>query len=70
VNFDILNEICYIQLFSETVKQNLSHKAKYNESFGYAKKAIGMSLKLGCENEINEILQSWIRKKEREIRNK
>uniref|UniRef100_U9SYN6 Uncharacterized protein n=1 Tax=Rhizophagus irregularis (strain DAOM 181602 / DAOM 197198 / MUCL 43194) TaxID=747089 RepID=U9SYN6_RHIID len=29
-----------------------------------------MSLELGCENEINEILQSWIRKKEREIRDK
>ncbi|CAB5186867.1 unnamed protein product [Rhizophagus irregularis] len=67
VNFDILNEIRHMQLFSETVKQNLSHKAKYNEGFGYAKKAIGMSLELGCENEINEILQSWIRKKEREI---
>ncbi|PKC02002.1 hypothetical protein RhiirA5_381296, partial [Rhizophagus irregularis] len=70
VNFDILNEIRHMQLFSETVKQNLSHKAKYNEGFGYAKKAIGMSLELGCENEINEILQSWIRKKEREIRDK
>lgn len=25
-------------------------------------------MKLGCENEINEILQSWIRKKESKIR--
>ncbi|CAB5370180.1 unnamed protein product [Rhizophagus irregularis] len=33
VNFDILNEICHMQLFSETVKQNLSHKTKYNEGF-------------------------------------
>src|SRR6266536_4053794 len=42
-------------------------KAKYNEGFGYAKRAIGLSLELSCENEINEILQSWIRKKESEI---
>jgi hypothetical protein len=44
VNFDMTNEICHMQLFSEIVKQNLSRKAKYNESFGYAKKAIGLSL--------------------------
>ncbi|CAB5181640.1 unnamed protein product [Rhizophagus irregularis] len=69
-NFDILNEIRHTQLFSETVKQNLSRKAKYNEGFGYAKRAIGLSLELRCENEINEILQSWIRKKEIEIRNR
>jgi hypothetical protein len=67
-NFDVLNEIRHTQLFSETVKQNLSHKAKYNKGFGYAKKAIGLALEMGCENEINEILQSWIRKKEGEIR--
>ncbi|CAB4446667.1 unnamed protein product [Rhizophagus irregularis] len=64
MNFDILNEIRHTQLFSETVKQNLYRKAKYNEGFGYAKRAIGLSLELRCENEINEILQSWIRKKE------
>ena len=52
------------------MKQNLSRKAKYNESFGYAKRAIGLSLELRCENEINEILQSWIRKKESEIRDR
>ncbi|CAG8675883.1 14424_t:CDS:2 [Rhizophagus irregularis] len=69
-NFDILNEIRHTQLFSETVKQNLSRKAKYNEGFDYAKRAIGLSLELRCENEINEILQSWIRKKEIEIRNR
>ncbi|CAB4493651.1 unnamed protein product [Rhizophagus irregularis] len=49
---------------------NLSRKAKYNEGFGYAKRAIGLSLELRCENEINEILQSWIRKKEIEIRDR
>ncbi|PKY63492.1 hypothetical protein RhiirA4_492629, partial [Rhizophagus irregularis] len=42
----------------------------YNEGFGYAKRAIGLSLELRCENEINEILQSWIRKKEIEIRDR
>ena len=69
-NFDVLNEIRHTQLFSETVKQNLSRKAKYNEGFGYAKRAIGLSLELRCEDEINEILQGWIRKKEIEIRDK
>jgi len=29
-NFDILNEIRHTQLFTETGKQNLSRKAKYN----------------------------------------
>jgi hypothetical protein len=57
-------------IFSEIVKQNLSCKAKYNEGFSYAKRAIGLFLKLRCENEINEILQSGIRKKEIKIRDR
>jgi len=65
-NFDTLNKICHIQVFSETVKQNLSHKAKYNKGFGYAKKAINLALEMGCEDELNELLQRWIRDKEKE----
>ena len=40
-NFDGLNKIRHVQAFSETVKQNLSHKAK---GFGNAKKAINLVL--------------------------
>ena len=69
-NFDVLNEICHTQLFSETVRQNLSRQAKYNQSFGYAKQAVGLSLEMGCENELNKVLQNWISKKKREIRDK
>src|SRR5277367_5618593 len=66
-NFNLLNEIHHMHLFLETVMQNLSHKAKYNRGFGYAKKAIELSLDVGCEDEINGILQGWIKKKESEI---
>ncbi|CAG8725602.1 6976_t:CDS:2, partial [Funneliformis mosseae] len=64
-----------ITIFSEknTVKsiyehqQNLSHQAKYNQGFGYAKKAIGLALEIGCKDELNNMLQRWIREKENEI---
>ncbi len=65
-NFDTLNKIYHIQVFSETVKQNLSHKAKYNKGFGYAKKAINLALEMGCKDKLNELLQHWIRDKEKE----
>ncbi|RHZ87503.1 hypothetical protein Glove_34g33 [Diversispora epigaea] len=55
-NFDLLNKIRHTHLFSETVRVNLSHKAKYNLGFGYAKQAIGLALELDCEDEINKIL--------------
>src|SRR6266542_1970660 len=48
------------------LKQNLSHKTKYNKGFGYAKKAINLALEMGCEDELNELLQRWIRDKEKE----
>jgi hypothetical protein len=69
-NFDVLNEIRHTQLFSETVNQSLSRQAKYNQGFGYAKQAVGLSLELGCENELNEILQTWISEKKRAICNR
>jgi len=64
-NFNTLNKIYHIQIFSETVKQNLSHKTKYNKGFRYAKKAINLALEMGCEDELNELLQHWIRDKEK-----
>ena len=66
-NFDTLNEIRNLQIFSETVRQNLSHKVKYNQGIGYAKKAVDLALEMGCENELNKILQDWIKSKERII---
>ena len=69
-NFDALNKIRHVQVFSETVKQNLSHKAKYNQGFGYAKKAVNLALEIGCEDELNLLLQCWIKEKEKEIDDK
>ena len=54
----------------KTAKQNLSCKAKYNQGFGYAKKAVGLALEIGCEDELNEMLQRWIREKENETRSR
>ena len=65
-NFDTLNEIHNTQVFSETVKQNLSRQVKYNQGFGYAKRAVDLALEIGCENELNKILQNWIKEKEKE----
>src|SRR6185312_4653345 len=56
-----------MQAFSETVKKNLSHKAKYNQGIGYAKKAVNLALEMKCEDELNELLQCWIRDKEKEL---
>ena len=57
-DFNLLHDIRHTQAFSENAKQNLSHQAKYNQGFGYAKRAIGISLDMGCEDELNGILQS------------
>ncbi|RIA79304.1 hypothetical protein C1645_794590 [Glomus cerebriforme] len=64
LDFSLLHEIHHTQAFSEIVKQNLSNQAKYNQGFSYMKKAIGLALEIGCEDELNEMLQGWIREKE------
>jgi hypothetical protein len=69
-DFSLLHEIRHTQAFSETDKQKLSHQAKYNRGFGYAKKAIGLALEIGCEDELNGMLQRWIREKENETRSR
>ena len=69
-DFDLLHDIHYTQAFLENAKQNLSHQAKYNQDFGYAKRAIGIFLDMGCEDELNGILQSWIKEKEKERQSK
>lgn len=66
-NFDRLNEIRHTQVFSETVKKNLSHQVKYSQGLGYAKKALNLALENSCENELNKLLQHWIKEKEKEI---
>ncbi|CAB4420628.1 unnamed protein product [Rhizophagus irregularis] len=67
MNFNMLNEIRYTQVFSETVKKNLSNQVKYGQGLGYAKKALNLALENGCENELNRPLQHWIKDKEKEI---
>ena len=68
-NFDMLNEIRHTQVFSETVKKNLTQRVKYSQGLGYAKKALNLALENGCENELNKLLQHWIKEKEKEIYN-
>ncbi|CAG8811772.1 9511_t:CDS:2, partial [Racocetra persica] len=51
----------------ETVKQNLTRQEKYNQGFGYAKKAVELAFKTGYKNELNKLLQDWIEKTERKI---
>ncbi|CAG8749599.1 9498_t:CDS:2, partial [Racocetra fulgida] len=52
---------------SKTVKQNLTCQAKYNQGFGYAKKAVELALETGYKNELNKLLQNWIKETERKI---
>ncbi|CAB4431445.1 unnamed protein product [Rhizophagus irregularis] len=49
------------------VKKNLFNQVKYSQGFGYAKKALNLALKNGCENKLNRLLQHWIKDKEKEI---
>ncbi|POG62316.1 hypothetical protein GLOIN_2v1846544 [Rhizophagus irregularis DAOM 181602=DAOM 197198] len=42
----------------------------YEDGFGYTKKAIGLALEIGCEDELNGMLQRWIREKENETRSR
>ncbi|CAB5362544.1 unnamed protein product [Rhizophagus irregularis] len=66
-NFNMLNEIRHTQVFSETVKKNLSNQVKYSQGLGYAKKALNLAFENSCENELNRLLQHWIKDKEKEI---
>ncbi|KAF0499739.1 protein far1-related sequence 5-like [Gigaspora margarita] len=63
----LLNEIRHTQIFSETVKQNLSCQVKYNQGFGYAKRAVNLALETGHENELNELLLGWIKETGRKV---
>ncbi|CAG8740653.1 17156_t:CDS:2 [Cetraspora pellucida] len=40
-------------------------EVKYNKEFEYTKKAVNLSLEISYENELNKILQDWIKKKEK-----
>ncbi|CAB4425442.1 unnamed protein product [Rhizophagus irregularis] len=50
-NFNMLNEIRHTQVFSETIKKNLSNQVKYSQGLGYAKKALNLAFENGCEND-------------------
>ncbi|CAG8597395.1 9900_t:CDS:2 [Cetraspora pellucida] len=65
--FNFLNKIHHTQIFSETVKQNLSCQIKYNQGLGYAKKAVDLALETGYENELNKLLRDWINETERKM---
>ena len=43
-DFNLLHDIRHTQAFLENAKQNLSHQAKYNQGFGYAKRELGYLL--------------------------
>ncbi|CAG8766659.1 5530_t:CDS:2, partial [Cetraspora pellucida] len=66
-DFNFLNEIRHTQIFSESIKQNLSCQVKYNQGLGYAKKAVGLALKTDHENELNKLLRNWINETERKM---
>ncbi|CAG8546107.1 24590_t:CDS:2 [Racocetra persica] len=66
-NYSLLDEIRYTQVISETVKRNLTYKVKYNQGFSYTKKAVNLALKTGCEDELNKLLQDWIKETKRKI---
>jgi hypothetical protein len=38
-----------------------------SQGLGYAKKALNLALENGWENELNKLLQHWIKEKEKEI---
>ncbi|KAF0530101.1 protein far-red impaired response 1 isoform x3 [Gigaspora margarita] len=67
MNYSFLNEIRQTQIISDTVKQNLNFRVKYNQGFGYAKKAVELALETGLENELNKLLQNWIKKTEKKF---
>ncbi|CAG8826948.1 24021_t:CDS:2, partial [Gigaspora margarita] len=58
MNYSFLNEIWQTQIISDTVKQNLNCQVKYNQGFGYAKKAVELALETSPENELNKLLQN------------
>lgn len=47
----------------------MSCKVKYNQDMGYVKKEVNLALEMGCKDELNKLLQDWIKVKERIIHN-
>ncbi|RIB06142.1 hypothetical protein C2G38_2217854 [Gigaspora rosea] len=67
MNYSFLNEIWQTQIILDTVKQNMNRQVKYNQGFGYAKKAVKLALETGLENELNKLLQNWIKEMEKKF---
>ena len=46
-----------INFVEKLAEQNLSHQAKYNQGFGYAKQTVNIALEISCKNELNKLLK-------------
>ncbi|GBC25428.2 hypothetical protein GLOIN_2v1776592 [Rhizophagus irregularis DAOM 181602=DAOM 197198] len=54
-------------VYTEKLKNIVSVKAKYGRSLGIARKALDLTQKLNCYNELNGLLQMFIDEKQQEL---
>ncbi|CAB4495757.1 uncharacterized protein OCT59_009527 [Rhizophagus irregularis] len=63
INFNYIHQQVYI----EKLQGIILAKLKYGKAFGFAKKALDLTQKLDCYNELNGLLQTYIDEKQQEL---
>ncbi|EXX66145.1 hypothetical protein RirG_126640 [Rhizophagus irregularis DAOM 197198w] len=67
INFNYIHHVRSEQVYTEKLQGIISAKLKYGKAFGFAKKALDLTQKLDCYNELNGLLQTYIEEKQQEL---
>jgi hypothetical protein len=67
INFNYIHHVRGEQVYTEKLQGIISAKSKYGKAFGFAKKALDLTQKLDCYNELNGLLQTYIDEKQQEL---
>ncbi|PKY41491.1 hypothetical protein RhiirA4_539632 [Rhizophagus irregularis] len=67
INFNYIHHVRGEQVYTEKLQGIISAKSKYGKAFSFAKKALDLTQKLDCYNELNGLLQTYIEEKQQEL---
>ncbi|PKB96841.1 hypothetical protein RhiirA5_385066 [Rhizophagus irregularis] len=67
INFNYIHHVRGEQVYIEKLQGIILAKLKYGKAFGFAKKALDLTQKLDCYNELNGLLQTYIDEKQQEL---
>ncbi|EXX60449.1 hypothetical protein GLOIN_2v1794311 [Rhizophagus irregularis DAOM 181602=DAOM 197198] len=67
INFNYIHHVRDEQVYTKKLQVIISAKLKYGKAFGFTKKALDLTQKLDCYNELNGLLQIYIEEKQQEL---